>query len=624
MSVSGFFSRLGQWLPEGQLLPEHVWRRRHRVIVRLIWLHAAGLVMFGLLRGFSLPHALGEGAVVAVFGVFAASERLRPRERSAAASMALITASAVLVHVWDGAIEAHFHFFVMIGVLSLYQDWVPFGVAIAGVILHHGVAGVLAPSSVYNHSDAVAHPWRWALIHGGFVLAASAVHVIAWRTNENHLLRDPLTGLPSRMLFLHRLHGALDRLQRHPGARVAVLFIDLDRFKVINDSLGHPVGDKLLLAVAERLAATLRKQETIARFGGDEFAVLCEDVADEQDAVAIAERILKAFGQPFSLAHGPSFNTASIGIAVGADPRQSPEDLIRDADAAMYRAKQAGGGRIVLFDDATRQRALARLHVEHDLRRSLELGELRLHFQPEVSMREPRLAGIEALVRWQHPERGLLGPGEFIPLAEETGLIVPIGAWVMRVACTQAQVWREAGLLPHDVVTRVNVSARQLAGGAELVRTVEAALADSGLDAGALCLEVTESVLASDAEGSIETLRDLKAIGVQIAIDDFGTGYSSLQYLRRFPIDCLKVDRSFVRGLPQSSEDAAIVSAVVELGHTLGLSVTAEGIETGAQLQALRGAGCDTAQGFLFSRPLDADTLAKLLSAPSVALAPLT
>jgi diguanylate cyclase (GGDEF)-like protein len=616
MSVSGSLRALGQWLPEGQLLPEHVWRRRHRVIVRLIWLHVIGLVVFGLLRGFAFPHALAEGAVVAVFGVFAASERLRPRERSAAASMGLVTASAVLVHVWGGAIEAHFHFFVMIGVLSLYQDWVPFGVAITGVILHHGLAGVLAPSSVYNHADAIAHPWRWALIHGGFVLAASAVHVIAWRTNENHLLRDPLTGLPSRLLFLHRLHGALDRMD----GRVAVLFIDLDRFKVINDSLGHPVGDKLLLAVAERLAALLRRHELMARFGGDEFAILCEDVAHEEDAVAVAERLLKALGQPFSLPHGAAFTSASIGIAIGADPRQSPEDLIRDADAAMYRAKQAGGGRVLLFDDATRQRALARLHLEHDLRRSLELDELRVHFQPEIAMHEPRLAGLEALVRWEHPERGLLGPGEFIALAEETGLIVPIGAWVMRAACAQAQAWREAGLLAGDVVIRVNVSARQLADGAQLVRTVQATLAETGLDASVLCLEVTESVLASDAEGSIETLRDLKAIGVQIAIDDFGTGYSSLQYLRRFPIDCLKVDRSFVRGLPQSSEDAAIVTAVVELGHTLGLSVTAEGIETAEQLRALRDVGCDTAQGFFFSRPVTARRLGEILAAPASSL----
>jgi diguanylate cyclase len=489
------------------------------------------------------------------------------------------------------------------------------------VIFHHGVMGVIAPKNVYNHADAIAHPWRWALIHGAFVLAASAVHVIAWRTNENHLLRDPLTGLPSRLLFLHRLTGAIERLHRFPESRVAVLFIDLDRFKVINDSLGHPAGDRLLLATAERLGGLLRRHEIIARFGGDEFAILCEDIRDEQDAIAVAERILKAFGQPFALPHGPAFTAASIGIAIAGDRRQSAEDVIRDADAAMYRAKQGGGGRIVLSDDATRQRALNRLHLEHDLRRSLELGELRVHFQPEVSMRTGGLAGLEALVRWEHPDRGLLGPGEFIALAEETGLIVPIGAWVMREACRLAELWRAGGLLADDVVIRVNVSARQLADGGEVLRMVEGALAETGMPAGSLCLEVTESVLAS--EGSVETLRGLKAHGVQIAVDDFGTGYSSLQYLRRFPIDCLKVDRSFVRGLPQSSEDAAIVAAVIELGHSLGLSVTAEGIETGAQLEALQAAGCDTAQGFLFSRPLAVAALEGLLAAPEEALAPL-
>jgi diguanylate cyclase len=600
------------WLPKGQLLPEHIWRRRHAAIVWLLWFHVPALIAFGLLQGQSFPHMLAEGGLIAAAAAFASSERFTMTQRVVAASFGLITCSAVLVHLWTGLIEAHFHFFVMVGVLTLYQAWVPFLVAIGYVVLHHGLVGVLAPASVYNHPDAVAHPWRWAMIHGGFVLAASVAHIVAWRTNENQLLRDPLTGLPSRVLFLNRLSGAVDRLQRRPGRQAAVLFLDLDRFKVINDSLGHPAGDQLILAVAERLQHSLRRQEMIARFGGDEFAVLCEDLRDEEDAVAVAERLLKSFGLPFHLAHGDVVSSASIGIALAVDAEQDAEDLIRDADAAMYRAKQAGGGRLMLFDDVTRQRALDRLHTEHALRQAIEREEFRVYFQPEVSVETGAIVGVEALVRWQHPDRGLLPPADFIALAEETGLIVPIGKWVLHEACGHARRWQLARADAPPLTVRVNVSARQLAGD-KLVGTVAAALAETGLDAANLCLEVTESVLIEDPESSTETLVALKALGVQIAVDDFGTGYSSLEHLRRFPIDSVKIDRSFVRGLPESSEDVAIVGAVIELGHALNLSVVAEGVETSDQLGNLQNAGCDTAQGFLFSRPEHPDVIDALV-----------
>jgi diguanylate cyclase (GGDEF)-like protein len=591
------------WLPKGQLLPEHIWRRRHAAIVWLLWFHVPALVGFGLAQGQPLTHMLQEGGLIAAAAWFASSERFGMTARVVAASFGLITSSAVLVHIWGGVIEAHFHFFVMVGVLTLYQAWVPFLVAIAYVVFHHGLVGVLAPASVYNHPDAVANPWRWALIHGGFVLAASVAHIVAWRTNENQLLRDPLTALPSRLLFLNRLSAAIDRLQRRPGRYVAVLFLDLDRFKVINDSLGHPAGDQLILAVAERLRHSLRRHETIARFGGDEFAVLCEDLADEQDAVAVAERLLKSFSLAFHLPHGDAVSSASIGIAIAADPDQDGEDLIRDADAAMYRAKQAGGGRLMLFDDVTRQRALDRLHTENALRQAIENEEFRVHFQPEVSIETGTVVGVEALVRWEHPERGLVPPADFIALAEETGLIVPIGEWVLREACRHARRWQvERGDGEERLTVRVNVSARQLAEG-KFFDTVRSALTESGMDPAGLCLEVTESVLIEDPESSAETLAELKSLGLQIAVDDFGTGYSSLEHLRRFPIDSVKIDRSFVRGLPHSSEDVAIVSAVIELGHALRLSVVAEGVETNDQLGNLQVAGCDTAQGFLFSRP---------------------
>jgi diguanylate cyclase len=604
-----------QWLPQGQLLPEHIWRRRHATIVALLWAHVVGLIAFGLWQGQSVAHMALEGGFLALPALLAGSERAGMKMRVAAASFGLISCSAVLVHLWGGVIEAHFHFFVMIGVLTLYQDWMPFLVAIGYVVFHHGLAGALAPETVYNHASAVQHPWRWALVHGVFVLAASAAHIVAWRTNENQLLRDPLTGLPSRMLFINRLTGALERLQRRRGRYVAVLFLDLDRFKVINDSLGHTAGDKLILAVADRLRHSLRRHEMVARFGGDEFAIMCEDIVDEQDAVAVAERVLRTFGLPFNLAHGETMSAASLGIALTADPDQDVEDLIRDADAAMYRAKESGGGRLMLFDEVTRQRALTRLHTERALRRAIEREEFRVFFQPEVSVESGAIVGLEALVRWEHPERGLLCPDEFISLAEETGLIIPIGSWVLRESCRRTQRWQDERVSDEPLVVRVNISARQL-GQNDLPAFVADVLDETGMEPSRLCLEVTESVLIEDPEASIKTLTALRRLGVKIAVDDFGTGYSSLEYLRRFPVDCVKIDRSFVRGLPHSSEDVAIVSAVIELGHALSLSVTAEGVETSEQLGNLQNAGCDTAQGFLFSRPEHPDVVERLLLEP--------
>jgi diguanylate cyclase (GGDEF)-like protein len=612
---------LKHWLPKGQLLPEHVLRRRHRSICVLLWLHVPALFAFGMLVGsHSLVHVVADVSLVALCGFGASNERFRLKARVIAASFGLVTCSAVLVDLWSGTIEAHFHFFVMIGVLTLYQDWTPFLVAIVYTVIHHGVGGVLDPRAVYDNPSAIKHPWVWALIHGGFVLAASVAHVVAWRTNENQLLRDPLTGLPSRLLYLNNLKLALERLGRGPQRSVAVLFLDLDRFKVINDSLGHGAGDQLLEAVAERIGHSLRRHETLARFGGDEFVILCEDIFDDEDAVAVAERVLKAFSLPFHLALGETMAAASIGISVTSDSNQDPDDLIRDADAAMYRAKGAGGARVVLFDEVTRERALARLHNENAIRKAIEREEFRVFFQPEVSIDGEHIIGMEALVRWQHPERGLLGPGEFISLAEETGLIVPLGAWILRDACERAVVWQRSRRADQPLTLRVNVSARQLAHDS-LRATVAQIIEETGIDPAVLCLEVTESVLIEDPEESIRTLTELKQLGVKIAIDDFGTGYSSLEYLRRLPVDCVKVDRSFVRGVPDNEEDVAIVNAVIELGHALKLSVTAEGVETTDQFENLRAAGCDTAQGFLFFRPEPPEEVAKLFAGAQAAAA---
>jgi diguanylate cyclase (GGDEF)-like protein len=596
------------YLPQGGMLPAHLLERRHRTIVAVLAAHVPALLAFGLARGYPLWHVLVDIAPVVMLTGLAMLPRTPLRLRIVAACLGLVTCSAMLVHLWGGVIEAHFHFFVMIGLLTLYQDWLPFLVAIGYVVVHHGVFGVLEAHSVYSNPEAVQHPWRWALIHGGFVLAASLTHIASWRTNEQQLLRDPLTGLPSRLLLMSRLQSALTRIER-TGRGVAVLFIDLDRFKVVNDSLGHHAGDRLLIAVTERLRKAVRRHEMPARFGGDEFVLVCEDVDDPQDAVAVAERLLKALALPFDFQDGRAFVAGSIGIALTNDPHASPSDLVRDADAAMYRAKEAGGGRWSIFDQIVRDRAVARQAIEGDLRNAIAQDELVVHFQPEIAVATGDIVGVEALVRWERPGAGLVPPGEFIPIAEETGLIVPIGAWVMREACMQAMRLFDDG----RIVVRVNVSARQLAEPG-LTATVAEALAASGLPPERLCLEVTESVVLEDGDRSVAALQALRDIGVGVSLDDFGTGYCSLSYLRRLPIDSLKIDRSFVRGLGNEADDDSIVTSVIDLARSLGVSVVAEGVETEEQLAGLRARGCDTVQGFLFARPGPATGIAAYVS----------
>jgi diguanylate cyclase (GGDEF)-like protein len=593
-------------MPRGRMLPAHLLERRHKTIVTVLAAHVPALLAFGLLRGYALGHMLFDIGPVVMLSALAMAKRFPLRWRMVAACTGLVTCSAMLVHLWGGVIEAHFHFFVVIGLLTLYQDWVPFLLAIAYVIVHHGVMGVIAPHSVYSNPDAAANPWRWALIHGGFVLAASLTHMASWRTNEEQLLRDPLTGLPSRLLLMHRLQSALARVER-TNAHVAVLFIDLDRFKVVNDSLGHHAGDRLLLAVAERLRLAARRHELPARFGGDEFVIVCEDVVDPQDAVAVAERLLKALAQPFDFDDSTAFVGGSIGIAVTDDPNADPGDLVRDADAAMYRAKEAGGGRWSIFDQVVRDRAVARQAVEAALRTAIDEEQLVVFFQPEISVATGDIVGVEALVRWERPGVGMVSPADFIPIAEETGLIIPIGTWVLNEACRQAQSFDDGRL-----VIRVNVSARQLAEPG-LADTVKTALAASGLPPERLCLEVTESVLLEDGDRSVAALQALRDIGVGVSLDDFGTGYCSLSYLRRLPIDSLKIDRSFVRGLGHEADDDSIVTSVIDLARSLGVSVVAEGVETEEQLDGLRARGCDTMQGFLFARPGPASTVAALM-----------
>ena len=923
-ALGGLLARARRVLPEGNTLPHAVWLRRHRALLILLWLQTAGLAIYAIAAGYGVVHSLQEAGIVAAFAVAAMLTKDRPRVASTFVSVGMISVSAVLVHLTGGLIEAHFHFFVMILLLTLYEDWIPFLIAAAYVLFHHGVAGTVDPGSVYNHADALAHPWKWAGIHALFVTAAGIAGVTAWKLNEDYraetqtaydkaheserslaeaqqlarigsfawdlesgavtwsealysvvgvdpasyepsyegylagihaddrgrvkaslaeavthpgafshqyryqhpdgklrtfyargevvagadgrpatvvgtcqdvterelaqaqalqraeaqaavadlgeralegveistLLRDavisvsgllgtevaavleatgddfivraaveaqsemigtrvpagdrsqagytllcgnpvivrdwnsetrferpevlrqegsrsgvtviiggghepfgvlgtqsssqrdfdeddinflqsvanvlataiqrrkieeeirhqavhdPLTNLPNRSLFSDRLAQALAHARRQTTS-VAVLFLDLDQFKLVNDSHGHEAGDELLRAVAPRISDTLRAVDTVARFGGDEFGILIEDVETERDATRAAERIAAALSRPFVLRGREHFVTATVGIAIG-EGQEAPETLIRDADAAMYRAKDRGRGRYEIFDEVMRAKVVDHLRTENELRLALDRDELRLHYQPIVSLTTGAIAGVEGLLRWQHPERGLQAPGEFISMAEESGLIVPVGRWVLEEACHQVSAWHQERPDAAPIGISVNLSARQI-NDPGLPELVGAVLAESGADPLSLSLEVTETALLDDSESSHETLRQLKTLGVRLVLDDFGTGFSSLDYLRRFPFDSLKVDRSFIARLGDQPEDAAIVKAIAGIAAALGLDVTAEGIETEEQLKAVRALGCQHAQGFYLVPPLPAENLARVLAADQVA-----
>jgi diguanylate cyclase (GGDEF)-like protein len=427
---------------------------------------------------------------------------------------------------------------------------------------------------------------------------------------RNLAYHDTLTGLPNRLLFQDRLRLAVAQAHRQAKGLV-VLFLDVDRFKVINDSLGHSVGDRLIREVAVRLRSCLREGDTVARLGGDEFMLLLPDVAQAVDAAKVAKKVLDLVRHPFEIDGRELFVTSSIGISLYPDDGRDAETLVKNADAAMYRAKEQGRDHYQLYTPALNETALERLALESSLRKALVHDELRLHYQPILDVATRRVFGLEALLRWQHPELGLVAPAEFIPLAEITGLILPMGPWVLRTACAQARAWQE---LHPGLSMAVNLSARQFQE-PNLVGHVTDALAATGLQPRFLQLEITESSAMQNAQTAIQTLRELKALGVGLSIDDFGTGYSSLSYLKRFPIDTLKIDQSFIRDIETAPDDAAIASAIIGLAHTLKLSVVAEGVETAGQLEFLARHGCDRTQGYLFSRPLPVDQCSALLGA---------
>ncbi len=450
-------------------------------------------------------------------------------------------------------------------------------------------------------------------------MATSLQQQVAERTQVEATLthqafHDALTGLPNRALFMDRLAHALARAvrQQHP---LAVLFLDLDRFKVINDTLGHVAGDELLTTVARRLATCLRPSDTVARWGGDEFVVLLEDLTRPAEALRTADRVLDAVRLPADLNGRTVVITASAGLTfcTPITTGTPPDDLLRDADVAMYRAKAAGGGRAVLFDADMNAEALARLDLEADLRQAVARGELRVYYQPEVDLATGVIVGIEALVRWQHPTRGVVLPATFLPLAEETGLIEPLGRWVLAEACRQARGWHDQHPARPPLILSVNLSAHEFAS-PTLAADVAHVLAVTGWEARCLRLDITERTLMGDAPAMLATLHALKVLGVGLAIDDFGTGSCSLSSLRRFPVDTLKVDPSLVRGLEHDAAAAAMVEAVTVLAHALGMAVTVEGIETIAELRAVQALHGDRGQGYYFAMPLPAEELSGLLN----------
>ena len=467
--------------------------------------------------------------------------------------------------------------------------------------------------------------YRWMLTRGIAVsnesgkpyrMAGSQTDITERKTAEEQLLHDAfhdaLTNLSNRALFMDRLAGAVARGRRREDYLFAVLFLDVDRFKVVNDSLGHLAGDQLLVTIARRLETCLRPGDTVARLGGDEFAILLEDISDVSDSIRVAERIQRELQQAFNLSGNEVFASASIGIAPASSSYERAEDVLRDADTAMYRAKALGKARHQVFDRTMHARAVALLQLETDLRRALDREEFRLYYQPIVEFSSGRIEGFEALIRWQHPERNIIPPSEFIPVAEENGLIIPIGRWAIREACRQLKIWQQQFPIDPPLSVSVNISGKQLSR-PDLVDEIKAALKETGIDPSTLKLEITESVIMENAEYAVEMLLQLRALNVQLNVDDFGTGYSSLSYLHRFPVNTLKIDRSFVSRIDAKSENSEIIGTILTLAKNLGMSVIAEGVETDEQLQRLYSLGCLEGQGFLFSVPLDGESVAKLL-----------
>jgi diguanylate cyclase (GGDEF)-like protein len=598
--------RLAGFLPAGRALPAGIWEARHRGIVLLLWAHVPALFVVGVLTHHPAAHAFADVQPIVLAAAGASWSSLPRGLRAGLATFGLVFCSAVLVHFSGGVIEMHFHFFVVVGIITLYQEWIPFCVAIGFTVLEHGVIGVLAPKSVYNHHAAQSNPWLWAAIHGGFVLAASVPHILAWRQNEDQTLRDPLTRLSNRTLLVERLAQGLARTNaRDP--RLAVLFIDLDHFKLVNDTLGHAAGDQLLVECSNRVVGTLRHEDIVGRLGGDEFAVILEGTGADR-AKEVAQRLLDIISEPAVVSGHEIVMSASIGVAFASN-MISPEDLLRNADLAMYVAKSSGRAKFDVYADAMHERAIERMELQADLRRAVASHEITIECQPIVNTGTGLMKGVEVLARWTHPERGPIPPMVFIPVAERTGLICEIGEQIFGMACTIAE---RLGEIDPALTVTVNVSPVQLIE-EHFPEVLARILHEHAVDPHRIVVEVTESVLMQDLSVAAQRLGDIKKIGVRVAVDDFGVGHSSLSYLRNLPVDVLKIDKSFIDGLPSGGSDLARV--MIQLGRMLELEVIAEGVELPEQRDELNVLGCPSAQGYLFARPMEPDALIQELRA---------
>ena len=448
-----------------------------------------------------------------------------------------------------------------------------------------------------------------------FTLQAEvAARQLAQEQLSHDALHDALTGLPNRVLFLDRLRHAIEFAKRNEGYRFATLFLDIDHFKVVNDSFGHEIGNQLLIGMAQRLRLVLRSGDTVARLSGDEFVILLEDTKDGLDATMTAHRIQAKLKQPFSLSGYHIFASASIGIVAADQAYDQPEDVLRDADLAMYKAKVHGKARYEVFKVTMREQARTRIELENDLRYALERHELKLDYQPIIALPSEQITGFEALLRWHHPQRGIIAPLDFIPIAEETGLIVPIGEWVLRKACRQLQAWQTRFPQSPPVTMSVNVSGTQFAK-SDFVDQVKKILREVGLDPATLQLELTESVWLNSSPEALALFRQLSDMGIQLHMDDFGTGYSSLAYLQHFPIRMLKIDRTFLNKMDDDNKTKKILHAMIAMAHDLGIETLAEGVETIEQLAHLKRLNCNYGQGYLMSRPVDPAAIEKLLTA---------
>jgi diguanylate cyclase (GGDEF)-like protein/PAS domain S-box-containing protein len=475
--------------------------------------------------------------------------------------------------------------------------------------------------------------YRWMLTKGVAVydaegnlsrLAGSQCDITLRKNAEEKLVydafHDGLTNLPNRALFLDRLERAVELQKRRQDHRFVILYLDLDRFKLINDSLGHTCGDQLLSEFAQRVETCVRSCDTVCRLGGDEFAVLLEDMPSVQEAHKVIQRIQSALTVPFQLGEQEVYVSASIGVASSRNDYERTDEPLQDADAAMYRAKRRGKGQYEVFDRSMHTLSLSLLQLENDLGRAIERQELQPYYQPIIDLQTEQLVGFEALLRWQHPQRGMISPVEFIPIAEETGLIVPIGDWVLRAACQQMSTWQDELNIDPMICMSVNLSPRQFTQ-PNLIQKIDKILQETGLNPKRLKLEITESVLMENPKLAASILSDLKKLGVQLYLDDFGTGYSSLSYLQNFPVDALKIDRSFIRNLHLDNSDAKIVQAIITLAQHLGIAIVAEGIETQAHLTQLKDMSCQFGQGYFFERPMDAQATEIFLKQQAIAIA---